>query len=357
MDHSRKSRLLDPEAVTTVEPQQQLEFLSNVQRLLSEGQFTATYKYALLLAIADICVEDGEDDGASFVIQTSKIAEKFIAYYWPQARPYEGVVLRQNTGKAPAIISALCEVAENGVVALHELKRDIPACRRLVRKVDRVVREMPLWKLQIVGNAPLEFLYENRGQGTSIELKPGVMFCLRRFHELITDLVRGAWLRYVRRFNAQVLGEPNDLDQFLFGAERAPLDKYLPILREVQEARCLYCEREVPAGAAHIDHFIPWSRYPIDLGHNFVLAHAGCNGAKADHLAAGVHLERWVDRNRTAATFLQDRFDQGLIVHSAQSSERIARWAYAQAASAHALAWVKSREFQPIDESCVHLLS
>ena len=127
MDHSRKSRLLDPEAVTTVEPQQQLEFLSNVQRLLSEGQFTATYKYALLLAIADICVEDGEDDGASFVIQTSKIAEKFITYYWPQARPYEGVVLRQNTGKAPAIISALCEVAENGVVALHELKRDIPA--------------------------------------------------------------------------------------------------------------------------------------------------------------------------------------------------------------------------------------
>ena len=63
MDHSRKSRLLDPEAVTTVEPQQQLEFLSNVQRLLSEGQFTATYKYALLLAIADICVEDGEDVG------------------------------------------------------------------------------------------------------------------------------------------------------------------------------------------------------------------------------------------------------------------------------------------------------
>jgi hypothetical protein len=55
----------------------------------------------------------------------------------------------------------------------------------------------------------------------SIELKPGVMFCMRRFHELITDFVRGAWLRYVRRFNGQVLGAPIDLDQFLFGAERA----------------------------------------------------------------------------------------------------------------------------------------
>ena len=343
--------------MTAVEPQQQLEFLSNIQRLLSEGQFTATYKYALLLALADICVEEGEDDGAPFVVQTSKVAEKFIAYYWPQVRPYEGVVLRQNTGKAPAVISVLGQIAERGIVALHELKRDGSVWNRLVQKVDRVVREMPLWKLQIVGNSPLEFLYENRGHGTSIELKAGVMFCLRRFHELITDLVRGAWLRYVRRFNGQVLGAPNDLDQFLFGAERAPLEKYLPILREVQEARCLYCGREVAPGAAHIDHFIPWSRYPIDLGHNFVLAHPGCNGAKADHLAAGVHLGRWVERNRTAAAFLQARFDEDLIVHSAQSSERIARWAYSQAAATHALAWVKSREFQPIDESCVHLLS
>jgi hypothetical protein len=92
--------------VNTVEPQQQLEFLSNIQRLLGEGQFTATYKYALLLAIADICVEDGEDDGASFLIPTSRIAEKFVTYYWPQVRPYSGVVLRQNTGKTPAVIAS-----------------------------------------------------------------------------------------------------------------------------------------------------------------------------------------------------------------------------------------------------------
>ena len=120
--------------MTPVEPQQQLEFLSNVQRLLSEGLFTATYKYALLLAVADICVEDGEDDGAPFVIPTTKIAEKFIAYYWPQVRPYEGAVLRQNTGKTPTVISALGEVVGEGVVALHGIRRDASAWRDLVRK-------------------------------------------------------------------------------------------------------------------------------------------------------------------------------------------------------------------------------
>ena len=267
------------------------------------------------------------------------------------------MVLRQNAGKAPAVISTLRQVGEDGFVTLHELRQDSIAWRRLVRKVDRVVCQMPLWKLQTVGKMPVEFLYENRGRGTAIELKPGVMFCLRRFHQLVTDLVRGAWLRYVRRFNGQVLGTPNDLDQFLFGTERAPLEKYLPILREVQEARCLYCEREVLTNAAHIDHFIPWSRYPVDLGHNFVLAHASCNGAKADHLAAGVHLGKWVKRNRAALSFLRERFDRALIVHNAQSSEAIAHWAYSQAATSHALGWVRGQDFQPVDASSLNLLS
>ena len=341
--------------MTPVEPQQQLQFLSDIQRLLSEGQFTATYKYALLLAIADICVEDGEDDGAPFVIHTNKVAEKFIAYYWPHVRPYEGVVLRQNTGNTAAVISALSEFAERGVVTLHEVRLDA-AWSSLLQTVDHVVRVMPLWKLQIVGNQLLEFLYENLGHGTSIKLYPGVMFCMRRFHELITDFVRGAWLRYVRRFNGQVLGAPN-LDQFLFGAERAPLAIYLPILREVQDGRCLYCGQEVAPATAHIDHFIPWSRYPIDLGHNFVLAHARCNGAKADHLAANAHLRGWVERNRTAAAFLQEQFDQGLIVHNERNSEHIARWAYSRAAATRGMAWVQGREFQPIDETYLQLLS
>jgi hypothetical protein len=61
-----------------IAPEQQLEFLSGIQRLLSEGQFTATYKYALLLAIADICVEDGEDTAAPFEISTEKSRESSL---------------------------------------------------------------------------------------------------------------------------------------------------------------------------------------------------------------------------------------------------------------------------------------
>jgi hypothetical protein len=50
---------------------QQITFLTNVQRILSEGQFTATYKYALLQALADIAVEVGDDSGDVIVVPTS----------------------------------------------------------------------------------------------------------------------------------------------------------------------------------------------------------------------------------------------------------------------------------------------
>jgi hypothetical protein len=241
-------------------------------------------------------------------------------------------------------------------VGLNELKRDSVSWLRLVKEVERVVRRMPLWKLQTVGGHYLEFLYENRGRGGSIQLKPGVMFCFRRFHELVTDLGRAAWVRYVRRFNAQALGSSGDLDQFLFGSERASLGKYLPILREAQEARCLYCEEEVREGSAHIDHFIPWSRYPIDLGHNFVLAHGSCNTSKAEHLAGFTHLERWIERNRIAHEQLRDRFDLAGITHNADTSKRIALWAYSVAGGAKGLAWLREDSFESISEAYLHLL-
>ena len=61
-------------------------------------------------------------------------------------------------------------------------------------KTARLIRDMPLWCLQTVGNQPLEFLYRHAGDGTAVELEPGMMFCFCRFHALVTDLVRGAWM-------------------------------------------------------------------------------------------------------------------------------------------------------------------
>jgi hypothetical protein len=95
----------------------QLAFLAKLQRLFAEGDFTATsarndhsivlsltrrscssYKFALLIALADLAVELGTDDGRDFTLSTRKIAERFIDLYWKQATPsmeQEGSVLSQ----------------------------------------------------------------------------------------------------------------------------------------------------------------------------------------------------------------------------------------------------------------------
>ena len=60
-----------------------LEFLRKIQRLLAEGEFVATYKFALLQSLADLSVEralsPGRDNGLS--LRLADIAEKFIEYY------------------------------------------------------------------------------------------------------------------------------------------------------------------------------------------------------------------------------------------------------------------------------------
>jgi hypothetical protein len=141
-------------------------------------------------------------------------------------------------------------------------------------------------------------------------------------------MVRGAWSRYVRRFNAGALGDRTDLNEFLFGSERANLAEVKPILEDFQSGECFYCHRALKDEKAHVDHFIPWSRYPVDLGHNFVLAHATCNGKKSDRLASAEHLEAWVDYQNRNSKSLATEFDRSGILNDFTSSLRIVDWAY-----------------------------
>src|SRR5687768_6023144 len=81
-------------------PQEQVAFLADLQRLLDEGQFTATYKFALLLSLADLAVELGDDSGEPLSLPLEVIAERFVSLYWGHARPFPA-----ETGLEPALLS------------------------------------------------------------------------------------------------------------------------------------------------------------------------------------------------------------------------------------------------------------
>jgi hypothetical protein len=338
-------------------PEEQVQFLRNMQRLLAEGRFTATYKFALVHALADLAVLKGDDSGAPLAIETKDIAAKFVELYWRQSRPFPvggeatELVLHQPTSSQAEIISQIVKSQQASGGSLFRLKQLVSdRWSELVTDVDRVVRTMPLWKLQRVGDERLEFLYENLGRGTRITLKPGVASCLRAFYELIRDLIEGSWVRRVQKLNAKRLGNATDLGTFLFGQERSSLEAYRPILRDVQKGVCLYCQKPL-SKQAQVDHFVPWSRYPADLGHNFVLAHAGCNKYKSDFLAAENHLAAWIERNRGHQAELQERLLAASPPCDLTATVQIARWVYQQTEKANGQVWVMEQVLRHLDPS------
>jgi len=330
----------------------QVAFLRNLQRILDEGSFVATYKFALIHALADLAVERSDGSGAELTLPTRDIAERFIDLYWRQVVPFPGAeevgLLSQNTGRQAAIVNRVAEARVRYGDSIATVRGDPAAWRTLVGQVDRVVRVMPLWRLQVVGSEVREVLYRQDDGAHEITLLPGVAACFRTFHPLVRELVEGAWSHYIRRTNSGALGEQADLRDFLFGSQRQSLAVVRPILADVQEKRCFYCGERARAGDQQVDHFIPWWRYPTDLGHNFVLADSRCNSRKSDHLAAKSHLAHWVERNQTFGETLAAQFDAKNIRHDLGASVRIARWAYGQAAGRGGRVWLRGAVLEPL---------
>src|SRR6476660_5714693 len=110
-------------------PEAQVYFLRNIQRLLAEGQFTASYKFALVHALADLAVLKGDDAGAPLEIETKEIAAKFVELYWRQTRPLQvggemtGLILQQNTGGQAEIISQIMKPQQDCGASLFRLKQ------------------------------------------------------------------------------------------------------------------------------------------------------------------------------------------------------------------------------------------
>ena len=298
-----------------------LEVGERIIALLDEGLFTATYKYAVLVGLLDLSLEQGAEVGAgSLVVTTRQLAEKVLASYWPQVRPmpfHQGVVPRQNgrgnrDARIVRIIDAYDPRGGRQRPALAEVRaRDPSSYRRLVTEVERVLIEMPLPRLQSVGASNEPFLYTigwdadvsraavsrylRDGGGdfdNRIELRPGVAAALVELNGLLRPLIQRSWALKVAQLNDL---DESKLHDFLFGQERTALLRVKAPLAELQEGRCFYCDGRL-VGRTAVDHFLPWARVPNDNLENLVVTHAECNAAKRDFLPGLAHVRRWRPR-------------------------------------------------------------
>jgi hypothetical protein len=146
-----------PYLATRPSSDEQIRFIANIERVLSEGSFVATYKYALLVALVELAIERGDDSNRELVLPIHDIADKFAELYWRQAAPYEadegsghGRVLHQNLGEQASAISLLAELRQalKGSRSTLAEARRAADWKRLVGQMRSLLRKMPLGKLQ-----------------------------------------------------------------------------------------------------------------------------------------------------------------------------------------------------------------
>jgi len=307
-----------------------ITFAENVLQLLDRGGFVATYKYAVLLALIDLCLEGTTKTGQPpDMVTTRQVAEKVVELYWPQTRPFtaHGVtsaVLRQNTGSQAKIVSDILRFKEGLDVpeaSVHTARRARPeAFSSLVDSVEWTLILMPLPRVQNLGGQRLQVLYviswdesieRNKRTVTDyqrqrpsefdnrISLLPGVGEYLVQLNGLLRPLIHREWIRMIARINRL---EISQLELFLFGSERVSTGRLRADLVDLQERRCFYCNGRM-SQRAEIDHFIPWSRYPDNGLDNLVAAHPRCNREKRDFLAAAGHVETWLERFASGSVY------------------------------------------------------
>lgn len=329
--------------------------------MFAEGDFTATYKYALLIALADLAVELGQDDGEPVRLSHRAIAAKFIELYWQQSMPYSNGessaparVLLQNGGAQAAIISAVVEFRAMNPVTTAFAASALAGYGGLIQKVARTVSDQPVKYLQNLGGSSDPFLF--RRERGAIVLNPGVAFCFRRFQPLVQQLARTHWVQHVQRnrFNVPIVGEADDLESFMFQTSRQALVVIGKGLMQLVAGRCFYCGHAVEH--ADVDHFVPFAMYPRDLMHNFVLAHASCNRSKSDMLAARPHLERWVEYVTKHDDDLREIGAVAGRVTDLRSSHAVLRWSYTNAFTSGAQAWVSKGAYETVDSSYLRCL-
>ncbi len=340
--------------------EEQIVFLQHIQRLFEEGEFSATYKFALLMALAELAVEQGSDDGNTLDLPMLLVGEKFAELYWRQLAAFssgqkdtQAAVLHQNHGAQASVVRYLSEIHTNFQGRLTVARRH-PSWIKQAKAVASVVRQMPLRYLQVLGGKLQPFLYDYPCPRGIVRLKPGVTFNLRRYQSFIQQFARAGWVNHIRsnKLNAPMLGQVDDLESFMFGSSRAMLIEVANVLAPLQDHRCFYCKQIIDQ-RAEVDHFIPWARYPRDTAHNFVLSHRRCNNDKREMLAAKQHLEAWMDRMHRRGREIGEALTEMGFVSNVECSIHIARWAYQQGVEVGGTGWVMKGKTEPLQDDCL----
>ncbi|NHC13736.1 HNH endonuclease [Motilibacter deserti] len=282
--------------------------------LLSAGRRDSTLRLACALALLDAAAESGRGSpGPALPVSIDALADRVVELYWRQTRPYAGGVLLGQGKAAGARLAVLEEVAAlaadaraGGSETAHQAAVRLPARYAAARRrIALTLAQQPLTDLQTPaglrrGSVP-PFLYDDSWLGRkatqadldahdrAVVLLPGVASALVRLGPLVRPLVERSWAEHVARVNrVEALGA---VEGFLFGPDVDRLRPLAEPLADLQGGRCFSCGG--PLGRARVEHFVPWSRFPLDAVANLVAVDERCAADRDGALPALSLVFRW----------------------------------------------------------------
>ena len=314
-----------------------VSFATKLMELIREGRTTTSYKYALLLALIDLCQESvGRHGGPTGSVTTRQVARRVVEIYWQQTRIHgkTGRVLRQFNRQQRSILDIILAFRDQiGLLAnatVHKAFAKNPDLfENMLDEIEGILIRYPIPLLQQLGQETLRLVYEItwkqqprpgpvkayqkalRSHGPKenrvsfdnvIRFLPGVEEHLAELADLLRPIIRHEWSRFVTHCNEL---DYEDIEEFLFYPTRKGLSPVRRPLLEFQVGRCFYCNNPI-VSTADVDHFLPWSRCGDDQLYNLVVSHPKCNNSKSDHLAATMHLQTWSQRLETQNRYIQN---------------------------------------------------
>jgi hypothetical protein len=274
-------------------------YINVLYQIVSAGQKTNSYKFALWRALAKLAPATNESKP---IISRQNLSSLFLEYYWPLEVKYH---LRQGIDpkKDPIVMVQIRELMKAGNInhgeSLKDFQQRMPTqyqtlCPTIAKQCFNDV--IPRFH-NVHGTAITPEIFRYTGTvgrvGDSIELTNASRNFLLVYKKLIDYVAVSGWVRFTEQFTAAP-----KLHDKIDGSNlrRAAVSVWRDSLMALQNSKCFY-DPSHDMTTPEVDHVLPWSFVLEDRTWNLVLACRNCNNGKRDRLTDANSLERLCARN------------------------------------------------------------
>lgn len=337
---------------------------AQIERVLSLGQMSSTYKLAVLRALVDFVIEHParEAQNGFHFIPIMELARRVLTYYWGPSLYGIAQGPSSNPPIIPRVVNDLAtsdlvipgvigRPAEGGLAAGEWILNAPKLPRQVVANLIKVRHTLLTQPLQYIHNidgekeqlfslwveerispgAPYE---DHRKAALSggrklhgatnwlelIRREPCQIVLSSRSYEEIAELrywLRDAiiirWMRQCERFSGKGVSVPvHAFELFPLERDNDRVVQLKQLYLDLGKKNCLY-SGEALGRTFDLDHLLPWSRFPVNLFWNLVPATSKANRGKGGKFD---RIPRWTKN-------LKDRYGDFLLTCTKSNSDLI----------------------------------